>query len=309
MTQTITTSRTEESAIAISAIMDGSQVIAHDGYDVQAFAETMNTFPKLARAVKDSQQLSTGTSLLRDLYWSFHKASPRLASTPVTPVYEINQQIMAEIMSTAEWRELREIGTVGDAFASALATTGAGEKAIATLSAETMEEMNQLAEFTSEAEKLFQQAEALQELSHFATEPEKVTQLNTQATTVRAQAAQKINCAEQLKHSLDATREHREQAVRQAARRGLREALQEIAEVDEAAEAFGSGAGYSTGTRGVHHRSETREKLNLAQQLQRNPKLRRIAVDTVILDAVGFRVRQYFFFLNHASTSFIVPHL
>lgn len=267
-----------EAALATNPIADGSQFLAHDGYDVQEFAETVNTFPKLARTVNDvHQQLCTGTALLRDLYWSFHKATPRLASTPVTPVYEINQQIMAEIMSTAEWRELREIGTIGDAFASALATTGAGEKAIATLSAETLAELHQLAELTSEAEKLFQQAEAFQELSQFAQVPEKASQLQAQSEKARAQAEQKIKCAEQRKNSLNATREPREQAVRQAARQGLRHAIQKIEEVNHAAEAFGCGAGFSSGTTGIQKRHETREKLNLAQQLQRHPKLNQIA--------------------------------
>lgn len=165
----------ESLAVATGAITNGSQVIAHDGFDVQAFAETVTAFPKLGRAVNDAQQqLCTGTALLRDLYWSFHKASPRLAPpVPLTPAHEINQQILSEIMSTSEWRELREIGTIGDAFASALATTGAGEKAIATLGAETMEQLNQLAELASEAEKLWQQAESLQELSALTQLPEK----------------------------------------------------------------------------------------------------------------------------------------
>ncbi len=258
--------------------MDGSQVIAHDGYDVQAFTETVTTFPKLARAVNEAQQqIYAGTALLRDLYWSFHKAAPRLAPAS-TPASEINRQIIAEIMSTSEWRELREIGTVGDVFASALATTGAGEKAIATLGAETIERMNELAELTSEAEKLFQEAEALQELSQLAQLPEKTGQLQAQAETVRAQAEQKIKSAAQRKEALDATKEEREQAVRRAARRGLRDARQEIEQVNDAAEAFGSRAGFGgLPAMGNNHRNETREKLNLAQQLQRNPKLNQIA--------------------------------
>lgn len=276
MNQTITTLNP---ATVATAITDGSQVMAHDGYDVQEFSDTVSSFPKLARTVNEAdQKLCTGTALLRDLYWSFHKATPRLASTPVTPLHEINQQIMAEIMSTAEWRELRELGTMGDAFASALATTGAGEKAIATLGAETIDMMNQLAECTSEAEKLFQQAEALQELSQFAKEPEKAAQLHAQSEIVQAQAEQNITRAEQLKHSLNASNEKRNQSVRQAARRGLGEALREIEQVKEAAEAFGSSAGFG-GLPDMRHnnRSETREKLNLAQQLQRNPKLQQIA--------------------------------
>lgn len=278
MTKTIISITEDEPPITTRAITDGSQVIAHDGYDVQEFAETVTTFPKLARTVNEAhQQLCTGTALLRDLYWSFHKAAPRLAPTSLTPEHEINQQIITEIMSTSEWRELREIGTIGDAFASALATTGAGEKAIATLSAETIAQMNELADLTSEAEKLFQQAESLEELSRLVKEPGKVTQLQAQSAKDRAQAAQKINSAGQLKDSLDTTREQREQSVRQAARRGLRNALQEIEQVNDAAEAFGSTAGAIGNNQRLDTHHEANEKLQLAQQLQRNPKLQQIA--------------------------------
>lgn len=267
--------------VETGAITDGSQVIAHDGFDVQAFAETITAFPKLGRAVVETQQqLCTGTALLRDLYWSFHKATPRLAPpAPLTPAHEVNQQIVAEIMSTAEWRELREIGTVGDAFASALATTGAGEKAIATLGAETIEQMNQLAELASEAEKLFQQAESLQELSALTKLPAKAAQLQAQAETTRAQAEQHEQQAQQISARLNAAHEQREQAIRQAARRGLAEALQEIEQVNAAAEAFGSNVefGLSRGMGGKNSLSDAREKLNLAQQLRRNPKLQQIA--------------------------------
>jgi uncharacterized protein with von Willebrand factor type A (vWA) domain len=279
--QAIIADEVETLAVATGAITDGSQVIAHDGFDVQAFAETVNAFPKLGRAVNDAQQqLCTGTALLRDMYWSFHKASPRLVPpAPLTPAHEINQQLVAEIMSTAEWRDLREIGTVGDTFASALATTGAGEKAIATLGAETMEQMNQLAEFASEAEKLWQQAESLQELSALTPLPEKAAQLKAQAETARAKAEQQQQQAQRIRQQLNASHERREQAVRQAARRGLTEALQEIEQVNQAAEAFGGNAafGLSNGTGSKSSLSGAREKLHLANQLRQNPKLQQIA--------------------------------
>ena len=281
MSEQLITDEFTEEPIATGAITDGSQVIAHDGWDVQAFAETVAAFPKLTRAVNETQrQLSTGTALLRDLYWSFHKAAPRIAPpAPLTPAHEINQQIVTEIMSTAEWRELREIGTVGDAFASALATTGAGEKAIATLGTETMAQMNQLAELASAAEKLFQQADSWQELSALTQQPEKAAQLQAQSATARARGEQKQQAAAQTRQSLNAAQEPRGQAVRQAARRGLAEALQEIEQVNQAAEAFGNNAGFglASGTAGSNHLADAREKLQLAQQLRQHPKLNQIA--------------------------------
>ena len=44
-----TTAITEDqpAEVVTGAVTDGTQVIAHDGYDVQAFGEAVNAFPRL----------------------------------------------------------------------------------------------------------------------------------------------------------------------------------------------------------------------------------------------------------------------
>src|SRR5688500_8307528 len=103
------------------AITDGSQVMAHDGYDVESFQQAAEDYGRLARAVEGAaDKMHTGEALTRDIFWSFLKSAPRAEPVAtLSPAHEINQQIINQIMSTTEWRELREGGAVGDPLLSA----------------------------------------------------------------------------------------------------------------------------------------------------------------------------------------------
>src|SRR5438105_1472825 len=157
----------EEEITASDTIADGTQVLSHDGYDVLEFDLAVETYSRLGRkVVAADQKLVTAPALLRDLFWSFHKRARRIDPVvPLSPAHAINRQIMEEIMSTAEWKELRETGTIGDSLISAMATIGASEKAIAALGPKTIERINELQEAAGAAEHLFEQAEALAELA------------------------------------------------------------------------------------------------------------------------------------------------
>src|SRR5690349_21272359 len=98
----------EMSEVATGAITDGSQVIAHDGYDVETFDLTVGEYARLARTIEEAAvTIRTGPALLRDLFWSFHKRAPRIAPIEqLSPAYEINQKILEQIFSTTEWREM-----------------------------------------------------------------------------------------------------------------------------------------------------------------------------------------------------------
>src|SRR5215475_8620738 len=74
------------------AIADGSQAIAHDGFDVETFEQAADDYARLGRTVEEtSGVIRTGSALLRDLFWSFHKRSPRVAPVaPLSPAHEVN---------------------------------------------------------------------------------------------------------------------------------------------------------------------------------------------------------------------------
>ena len=274
-------SAAEEEIIASDVIADGTQVLSHDGYDVQEFDLAVETYSRLGRTVEAAdQKLVTAPALLRDLFWSFYKRAPRI--DPVVPLslaHGINRQIMEEIMSTSEWKELRETGTIGDSLTSAMATIGASEKAIAALGPKTIERINELKEAARAAERLFEQAEALAELASRADE-EKAAALFKQAEQARALAQQNQEQVEEATAELEQTREEWEKTVRQAARQGIAEALEQIESTQNAIKAFSGGYsnGFGAGPGGGGSGELTvKEKIALAERIGKSKKLQMIA--------------------------------
>jgi hypothetical protein len=213
----------EDVEIIAGAIADGSQTIAHDGFDVETFEQAADDYARLARTVEETAgAIRSGPALLRDLFWSFHKRAPRVEPVaPLSPAHEINREIVEQILSTTEWREMRESGTVGDPLSSAMATIGCAASAVAALDKETIRYLNQLHELSGEVERLFAQAEALDELAALSPDEERSEQLKREAAEARADAAKKDKKAERLNRKLEESSEERRQKVRRAVRPDL----------------------------------------------------------------------------------------
>jgi uncharacterized protein with von Willebrand factor type A (vWA) domain len=272
----------EDVEIIAGAITDGSQAIVHDGFDVETFEQAADDYARLARTVEETAgAIRSGPALLRDLFWSFHKRAPRIEPVaPLSPAHEINREIVEQILSTTEWREMRESGTVGDPLSSAMATIGCAASAVAALDNETIRYLNQLHELSGEVERLFVQAEALDELAALALDEERSEQLKREAAEARADAAKKDKKAERLNRKLEESIEERGQKVRRAVRRGLTEAMAEVERANDAVNAFSGGYDTGFGTEngaGGRNSLSTKEKLVIAQQVGRSPKLQQIA--------------------------------
>jgi uncharacterized protein with von Willebrand factor type A (vWA) domain len=272
----------EDVEIIAGAITDGSQAVAHDGFDVETFEQTADDYTRLARTVEETgSAIRTGPALLRDLFWSFHKRAPRIAPVaPLSPAHEINREIIEQIFSTTEWREMRESGTVGDPLSSAMATIGCAASAIAALDKETIRYLNQLHELAGEVDRLFDHAESLDELAALSPDEERSDKLKREAAQARADVEKKEKKAERLNRKLEESSEEREQKVRRAVRRGLAEAMAEVEQANDAIKAFGGGYDTGFGTEngaGGRNSLSTKEKLVIAQQVGRSPKLQQIA--------------------------------
>ncbi|HEY7184464.1 MAG TPA: hypothetical protein VIC84_23710, partial [Blastocatellia bacterium] len=204
-----------DSRSVAGAITDGSQAIAHDGFDVETFGQAVDDYARLARTVEETTgSIRTGSALLRDLFWSFHKRSPRVAPVaPLSPAHEINREIVEQILSTTEWREMRESGTVGDPLSSAMATIGCAASAVAALDKETIRYLNQLHDLAGEVEQLFARAEALDELSALALDKDRADWLKKEAERARTAAAKKEKRADRLSRKLEESSEGRRQNV------------------------------------------------------------------------------------------------
>ena len=272
----------EDVEIIAGAITDGSQAIAHDGFDVETFEQASDDYARLARTVTETAgAIHTGPALLRDLFWSFHKRAPRIAPVaPLSPAHEINREIVEQILSTTEWREMRESGTIGDPLSSAMATIGCAASAVAALDKETIRYLNQLHELAGEVEQLFAHAEALDELAALSPDEERSNQLKREAAEARADAAKKKKKADRMNRKMEESSEERGQKVRRAVRRGLAEAMAEVEQANDAVNAFGGGYDAGFGTEngaGGRNSLSTKEKLVIAQQVGRSPKLQQIA--------------------------------
>jgi uncharacterized protein with von Willebrand factor type A (vWA) domain len=272
----------EDVEIVAGAITDGSQAIAHDGFDVETFNQAADDYARLTRTVEETAgAIHTGPALLRDLFWSFHKRAPRIAPVaPLSPAHEINREIVEQILSTTEWREMRESGTVGDPLSSAMATIGCAASTVAALDKETIRYLNQLHELAGEVEQLFAHAEALDELAALAPDEERSNQLKREAAEARANAAKKEKTADRLIRKLEESSEAREQNVRRAVRRGLAEGMAEVEQANDAIKAFGGGYDVGFGIEngaGGRNSLSTKEKLVIAQQVGHSPKLQQIA--------------------------------
>jgi hypothetical protein len=270
-----------DSRSVAGAITDGSQAIAHDGFDVETFVQAVDDYARLARTVDETAgAIRTGPALLRDLFWSFHKRVPRIAPVaPLSPAHEINREIIEQIFSTTEWREMRESGTVGDSLSSAMATIGCAASAVDALDKETIKYLNQLHDLAGEVEQLFARAETLDELAALSPDEKRSEQLKREAVRARANAAKKEKKAERLNRKLGETSEEREKNVRRAVRRGLAEAMAEVEQASDAIKTFGGGydTGFGTENGGGGRSLSTKEKLVIAQQVGRSPKLQQIA--------------------------------
>jgi uncharacterized protein with von Willebrand factor type A (vWA) domain len=273
-----TTEKIEDDNIATGAIVDGTQALQHDAYDVQEFDRAIGTYQRLAAAVSSAgEELNTAPALIRDLFWSFHKRAPRInENLALKPAFAVNRRILEEIMSTAEWRQLREAGSINDPMISAIATIGACERAIDALDHGSRNRINRLAAANEAAEKLLGQADVLDELASQAT-AQHVEDLRRRAAKARADARRKERAAAELEESLDTDDDERDRSIRLAARRGMAKALDEAEAVQNAIAAFGGGYSTSDGGSGTSREMTAQEKIELAMRVMRSPRLKLIA--------------------------------
>lgn len=264
-------------------VADGSQVLLHDGFDMEVWEEALASFPKLRGVVAEARgRLVTADALLRDLFWSFHR---RVVSTeplvPLTPAYEVNRQVVEQVLSTIEWQQVRDAGTVGDVLTSAMAAMTVVRRALSALDSETVARVNRLHELASGAADLFANATALEDLAA-QTEGDRAAALYEEARQARARAQTQQAEAEALTEHLAEEAEARDDTVRRAARPGLRQVEEEIAAVTTAVRAYTDGyaPGYGPGYGGVGGSGRalaTREKLALASRVGRSRRLQQIA--------------------------------
>jgi uncharacterized protein with von Willebrand factor type A (vWA) domain len=139
-------------------IEDGSQAVAHDGYDVtQAFyALRRKTMQRIIE--ERAESLPTFNPLARDAFWLFLKRYPDLdqPNVPLRPLYQVNRQMLQVLAGQDHYRALHD-RVIGDNTLAAVATEKILDGLANSLSAEMQERLKRAAE-REERRKRIQQA-------------------------------------------------------------------------------------------------------------------------------------------------------
>ncbi len=275
----------DTSILATSAIQDGTQAVLHDAYDVQVYNEAQQSYSRQSETLSEARaHLSTAPALTRDVFNSVYKRAPALcAPDEMSMAYIHNREIIEQMMSTVEWKRLREAGTVADEVASTLATVGLVPGIVSALGKKDLQRINRMRELEERAQALFEQAEALQELGDLVApaSQQRAAQLRSQAEKSRQEAEDVRREATRIEAELAGGSEERRDAVRRAARAAAQHAEAQVDEATAALKAFTSGYGDVAGGigsgRGLSGPMDARERLALAQRVLSSPKLHQLA--------------------------------
>ena len=255
--------------------IDRQSVVLHDRFDAQAFGETLDMYPPLQEVIGEGK-IHEAETFVEDVFCSFYKAAPTLAEQESLSLSaQIRRHMVAEMMQTSEYQQVRAAGTMYDQFSSAIATTAVSYKVVEKLDAKTRKRLNKLQEAEAEAEQLLDQANALSQLAgQLDQADESVKEMYQQAEQLREQAQASQEKAEDLYEELEQQAEQLEDAARRASREGLEQASDEI---DQANAAIAAYSGHSLEPGQGKIQQNAKEKLALARRIMANKKLAKIA--------------------------------
>lgn len=251
----------------------GQSVIQHDRFDSQAFKTTRAQFEPLDE-IAGTQNMPEAETFTEDLFHSFYKPVPILENgQSLSLTAQFRRQLLDEIMHTAEYNRVRNLGTASDPYSSAMATASTAYKVIEKIDGKTKRQMQDMKAAETAMQELMDAAAGLRDLAEQAEEAE-AEQLESEAKEFEAQAATEQQKAQEAAAALAAQAEQIEDQVRRAARAALQETGEEIANTNDAVNVYG---GYSHEQGQPQQRMNFEEKKQLAQKVMSDKKLARIA--------------------------------
>src|SRR4051795_11377845 len=90
-TTTLPTIPEERESRFFAADTSGVACLNHDSFDLDSFEQAVSDYPHFKQTIEESgSTLATGSALMRDLFWSFHKRAPIIAPpAPLKHAYEV----------------------------------------------------------------------------------------------------------------------------------------------------------------------------------------------------------------------------
>lgn len=260
-------------------------IIHHDKFDRDAYQEAQDAHPQLKHLVSGGK-FPASRSFLESLFVTFYSPAPRLINEDeLYPSEQIMSKLLSEIMSTTQWSNVRQTGTVGDILYSAIATAMVGKSVLDSLDQKIAEKIQELSEAEEAAKRLFEEAELLKELADEAQDPQRLLDQAKCKTQEAEEQSQKI---EELAKKIGASEEHLEDTARQSARSALSKAEESIEGTESALQAYAN-----NGTTGDGKSAMTlKEKLQFANAVGKSEKLKRVAEITGRMKAIALRVQK-----------------
>lgn len=199
-----------------------------DAYDDQVYNDAADNYLELMKQEdKAGEKLRTARDLVADLFGSFHQRAPVLRDpTALAESHRINREIMGEITGTQEHKDLRMSGTVGNALASALATIGTVEDALAAIPDDDLAAVNALADAEKKLREHLTRADAHETMAR--ADPHQASDFRQRAARNRREAAKLAERMAALGLQLADNAEDRQTAVRRAARGALVNAAHQV---------------------------------------------------------------------------------
>jgi hypothetical protein len=251
-----------------------------DAYDLACWQQTLQASGRLRMALARSRGVYQGArALLQDLFLSFYKAAPVFSPVALSPLASLHRRLLSDIFQTREWQEMRAVGTCGDPVLSAMGALGLCERVLTALDTATRQQLNALYEAEQTLRQLLRQARELEETAASETENEsdgtEAERLAALAGQRRREAGELLEQCIPLLAQLPERIASQARTIRHAARQALHTSIQTGAGLAQARTTLG---GLATDDRAESSaQMSLREKLELAEHLQRSRKLREIA--------------------------------
>ncbi|MCL6443703.1 MAG: hypothetical protein K6T83_09660 [Alicyclobacillus sp.] len=245
--------------MSFGSVNDGG--ISIDRYDLRTWDRVFGESPRLEKTVNDEPI----SGLTRDVWASLYKAAPTL--NPQGPA--VNRKVMETLMRQTAWNDLRQT-TQMDEYSAALGSLHLQDQVLQSIPEDLQAKAKEVQALEQQLQQLLDQADTLAEAAASMDDEDAAGQTRQKSETLRQQAADLMRTLSQTTKAFEEAFDAEIGAIGRAVRQALEQAAEQVQETERMLQSFGVGAGDGKPVSG-------KERLELAEMLQTNPKIRDIA--------------------------------
>ena len=241
---------------------DGGMQI--DRYDLRMWDRILGESPRVEETVHEEPV----SGLTRDVWSSLYKAEPTLNEKG--PV--VNRKVMETLMQQSAWKDLREF-TQLDEYSAALGSLDLQDQVLQSIPDDVLTHAKEVQDLEQQVQQLLDQADTFTDAAEaLGDDPAAAEQTRQKAQNYGQQANDLMQDLQAAQQAFDAAFDGAGGAIGRALRQALEQATEQAQETEQAMRAFGAGSGTGDGKP-----VSGKERLELAETLRANPKLRELA--------------------------------